>query len=103
MMPPKPCVVIDIKMTLDTLGGIIQSLYILRYGREDFEMYGNHIYNTQVEAEVHWAICFQQAYEAALENPVLLHTHDYEDPYNRSIDILARYNDECPEILLKYI
>ena len=35
LMPPKLCVVIDIKMTLDTLGGIIQSLYILRYGRED--------------------------------------------------------------------
>ena len=92
-----------IKMTLDTLGGIIQSLYILRYGREDFEMYEKHIYNTQAEAEVHWAICFQHAYESALENPVLLHTHDYEEPYKRSIEILARYNDECPEILLKYI
>lgn len=30
-------------MALDTLGGIIQSLYILRYGREDFEMYGKHM------------------------------------------------------------
>lgn len=103
MMPPKKCVVIDVKLVLEKLNGFVQSLYILRYEQDDFEMYGEHIYTNQVEAEIHWAICFQQAYQAALDNPIILTMHDYEEPYKQAVELLTRYNEEFPEILLKYI
>lgn len=103
LIPPKLCLIIDIKMTLDKATGIIQSVYILRHENNDFDMAGRYVYNNKIEAEIYWAIDMQTMYNDVRNNQPLIDINHFIESYNQSIQILSSYNEECPEVLLKYI
>ena len=100
--PPKKCKVLDIQTIINNVGNS-QKVYILRHKKHDFDMKPHYVFSNKIEAEIHWAICFQQAYENTVNNLKMLDSHDYDKSKLLADRILRRYSDTYPELLVKYL
>ncbi len=101
--PPVQCKIMDSKLTLDSLGGYVSTVYILLHGDTESEMVLENMYASKSEADIRWAICFMSAYESIDEHQLLTADRDYDSIKAIATDILKKYADESPELLMKYI
>jgi hypothetical protein len=101
--PPQKCRIIDLKYALDSLGGYVYSTYVLAHNDTEIEMRDEHLYLDKDEADIHWAVCFSQAYENVEKHKIFAVGYDYESVKNHANAILRKYATEKPELLMKYL
>lgn len=100
--PPKKCIIVE-AMTLFVKknGGKVR--YIVQYKHKKFQVKNVDVYPNQMDAEIYWAVCIQEDYHNTLKYPDMFLTDDYERADRIATEILSKYAEKVPHLLLKYL
>lgn len=99
---PKKCVVVDtISKHEKSNYGVFK--YIVKYKHKEYTVKNVDVYPTQIDAEIFWAIFIQQQYYVTLQHPDIFLTDDFERADRLATQLLSKYAETSPHLLLKYL
>ena len=97
---PKETIIINVNKTFSNIVGVAKSYNVL-YKNREFEVQNHDIYPTKIEAEIYWSILTIQDYEQSLTLPDLIATDDYEIAYIKAQQLIFKYTETHPHLILK--
>lgn len=98
--PPKQAKIIDYILRKDAT----ISKYKVKYKNRFFEIRCEDVFVDEIEANIFWAVTIRNEYalsEAIM--PEMFMTDDFIRADMKAAEILSKYSDICPDIILKYI
>lgn len=77
--------------------------YVVEYKHKEFIICNYELYPDKKSADIFWSILILQDYEETLQYPELFLTDEFEFASLKAKQLLSKYIETDPELILKYL